>query len=64
MATTYVINGIPTKLESESGAEFVGVVNGIPVFYSLPGGAIIPTPRNLAGVAYSDHIVWTWEAGV
>jgi len=35
-----------------------------PVFYSLPGGAIIPTPRNLAGVAYSDHIVWTWEAGV
>jgi len=35
-----------------------------PVVYSLPGGAIIPTPRNLAGVAYSDHIVWTWEAGV
>jgi len=35
-----------------------------PVFYSLPGGAMIPTPRDLAGVAYSDHIVWTWEAGV
>jgi len=43
MATTYVINGIPTKLESESGAEFVGVVNGIPVFYSLPEGGETPT---------------------
>ena len=30
----------------------------------MAGGAIIPTPRNLAGVAYSDHIVWSWEAGV
>jgi hypothetical protein len=31
MAITYIINGVPTKLESESGDEFVGVINGIPV---------------------------------
>ena len=36
--TTYIVNGIPAKLESDSGEEFTGVINGIPVFYSVPGG--------------------------
>ena len=36
--TTYIVNGIPAKIESDSGEEFTGVINGIPVFYSVPGG--------------------------
>ena len=41
--TTYIVNGIPAKIESDSGEEFTGVINGIPVFYSVPGGEVPPT---------------------
>ena len=40
--TTYIVNGIPAKIESETGEGFTGVINGIPVFYSVPGGEVLP----------------------
>jgi len=41
--TVYIVNGVPTKLESESEAAFVGVINGVLVYYSVPSGGETPT---------------------
>ena len=39
MSTIYIVNGVPTKFEPDSGSsDYVGVVNGVPVVL-VPGGS-------------------------